>query len=126
MSQDTPISSVMKRTTVSISPSTTIAEAAQILGREEVGALVVSGAEGPAGILSERDVVRAVADDADLAEERASDRMAYELVWAGPDDDVATAARTMLEGGIRHLPVLDGGKVVGILSVRDLLPHLLD
>ncbi len=126
MSQHTPVSSVMKRTTVAVALSTTLREAAEVMAREEVGALVVRGQDEPAGIISERDIVRAVADGTDLDEERVSERMAYDVVWAGPHDDVATAATTMVEGGIRHLPVLEDGTVVGILSVRDLVPHLLD
>lgn len=116
----------MRRTTVSVQPDTTLRELAEILVREEIGCVVVRGADEPAGLVSERDLVRAIADDADLDGDRASDVMAYEIVSLAPDQPLAEAARTMLDGGIRHLPVLDGHTVVGIVSMRDVLEHLLD
>ncbi|MEZ5143911.1 MAG: CBS domain-containing protein [Acidimicrobiales bacterium] len=126
MSASELVSSVMKRTTVSVVPDTTIREVAEILSREEIGCVVVRGAEDPAGLVSERDLVRAIADDADLDGDRASDIMAYDIVCLAPDQHLSDAARTMIEGGIRHLPVLDGHTVVGIVSMRDVLEHLLD
>lgn len=126
MSEQEQVASVMRRTTVSVQPDTTLRELAEILVREEIGCVVVRGADEPAGLVSERDLVRAIADDADLDGDRASDVMAYEIVSLAPDQPLAEAARTMLDGGIRHLPVLDGHTVVGIVSMRDVLEHLLD
>ena len=126
MSEQEQVASVMRRTTVSVQPDTTLRELAEILVREEIGCVVVRGADEPAGLVSERDLVRAIADDADLDGDRASDVMAYEIVSLAPDQPLAEAARTMLDGGIRHLPVLDGHTVVGIVSMRDVLAHLLD
>jgi len=121
------VSAVMSHTTVSISPTTTLRDVANILVREEIGAVVVREGEAEAvGMVSERDLVGAIAEDSDLDSDRASDVMAYDVQKVGPDDDVATAARQMLDGNIRHLPVLDGAKVVGILSIRDVLAHVLN
>ncbi|MCU0267606.1 MAG: CBS domain-containing protein [Acidimicrobiales bacterium] len=126
MSKDEKVSSVMQHTTVTIQPSTTLREVADILVREEIGCAVVEGTGKVAGVVSERDLVRAVADDVDLDAERASDYMAFDVVAVDPHDDIAETARAMLDGGIRHLPVVDEGKVVGIISIRDVLAHLMD
>jgi CBS domain-containing protein len=126
VSKDEKVSSVMQHTTVTIQPSTTLREVADILVREEIGCAVVEGTGKVAGVVSERDLVRAVADDVDLDAERASDYMAFDVVAVDPHDDIAETARAMLDGGIRHLPVVDEGKVVGIISIRDVLAHLMD
>ena len=121
-----PVASVMHRSTVSVRPDTTIRQVAETLSREEVGAVVVRGAEGLVGIVSERDVVRALAEGVDPDADRAADVMTYEVVSVGSVDPIDTVAKTMLEGGIRHLPVVDAGGPVGIVSIRDLLGAYLD
>jgi CBS domain-containing protein len=126
VSENDRVSAVMKRTTVSVMPDTTLRELAEILVREEIGCVVVRGEDEPAGLVSERDLVRAIAEDADLDGDRASDVMAYDIVSLTPDQHLSDAARTMLDGGIRHLPVLADHAVVGIVSMRDVLEHLLD
>lgn len=125
MSSSALVSSVMKRTTVSVVPSTTLREVAEILVREDIGAVVVKGESGPAGVVTERDLVRAVEEDLDLQADRASDSMAVDLEVVAPDDDLAAAARLMVDGGIRHLPVVDGDEVVGMISIRDVLAALV-
>ena len=126
MSTTEKVSAVMSHTTVSIAPSTTLREVADILAREEIGAVVVREGDAEAvGMLSERDLITAIAEDSDLQSDRAADVMAFDVQTISPDDDVATAAQQMLDGNIRHLPVLDGTKVVGILSIRDVLAHVL-
>lgn len=125
--KSTKVSSVMKHTTVSITPDTTLKDVADILVREEIGCLVVRGTDAPAGVVSERDLVRAISDTADMEVDRASDVMAYEVLGVDPDDTLEDAARLMLDGGIRHLPVLkDGHTVVGMISIRDVLAKVLD
>lgn len=116
-----PVSTVMHRSTVSVRPEMTLREVSETLAREEIGAVVVKGAEGPAGIASERDVVRALADGADPDVERAADVMTYEVVSVASVESIDRVARVMLEGGIRHLPVVDAGGPVGFVSIRDLL-----
>ncbi|MCB1014284.1 MAG: CBS domain-containing protein [Acidimicrobiales bacterium] len=118
---DQPLSDLVQRGAVTIPPSATLRDAAVVMAREEVGVVVVVSDGRAAGVLSERDVVRAVAEGDDVDDGRAGDVMAMELVTASVDDRVADAAEGMLAGNIRHLPVVDGDKVVGVVSIRDVL-----
>ena len=124
MTQPTPETSLrelVQRGTVTVPPSATLRDAAFVMEREEVGAVVVVVEGRSAGLLSERDVVRAVANGDDVDDVRADDVMAVDLVSASVDDTVAQAAAAMLAGNIRHLPVVDGDAVAGVVSIRDVL-----
>jgi CBS domain-containing protein len=97
-----------------------LAEVAERMVAREVGAVLVLDGEHLAGIMTERDVLRAVArgirDDAVV-----SDWMTREPETIGPDETTEHAATLMMHGGFRHLPVVESGEVVGILSIRDLM-----
>ncbi|HSL57893.1 MAG TPA: CBS domain-containing protein [Acidimicrobiales bacterium] len=120
-----PVSHVMRRSTVHVRPASTLREIAETLVREEVGAAVVKGAE-MAGIVSERDLVRALADGVDPDSDRAEDVMTFDVVSVRSDTTIESVARTMLDGGIRHLPIIDEDGPVGIVSIRDLFRAYLD
>ena len=113
---------VMTATVVSVGPTHTVRQVAQAMAARKVGAAVVHDpdADGP-GILTERDVLEAVAQGEDPDTEPASAHLTREAVVASPDWDLLRAAETMLSGGFRHLVVCDGSEVVGVLSVRDVL-----
>lgn len=104
-------------------PDTTLRDLTALLAENDIGAVLVRGTGGDvAGVISERDVIRALADGADPDVDRASDHMTYEVETVGASAAVADLARTMLAGGIRHVPVADDeGKVLGVLSMRDVL-----
>ena len=121
-----PVATVMHRSTVSVRPDTTLRQVAETLAREEVGAVPVKGADGLVGIVSERDIVRAIAEGVDLDSERADDVMTFELVSGASAASSDEVARIMIDGGIRHLPVVDAGGPVGIVSIRDLIGSFLD
>ena len=112
----------MTPTVLTIGPSHTLREAAQRMASRRVGAAVVMDpeADGP-GILTERDVLEAVAQGQDLDRELAADHLTPDAVVATPDWPLTDAAAAMLAGGFRHLVVSEDGAVVGVLSVRDLL-----
>jgi CBS domain-containing protein len=88
---------------------------------KDISALVIVDGYRLAGIITERDVVRAVADRRDLADVTAGDYMTSEPATVDLDTPLAEVARTMLALGVRHLPVVVGGEVLGMVSARDLL-----
>ena len=87
-----------------------------------VGALVVGEHAGsPAGIVSERDLVRALAEDRDPVTVRARDIASTKLLWCDADATIAEVAAEMMDAYVRHVLVEDGGHLVGIVSARDVL-----
>ena len=104
----------------SIEPTMTVAEAATVMGERKIGSAMVMDGESVLGIFTERDIVRALGEHFDAAGHPVSEWMTAEPVTVPPDTPVDEALRTMLDRGFRHLPVSDGEKVVGIVSMRDL------
>lgn len=112
----------------SIAPTATIRELAERLRAEDVGAMIVSSGQGDiAGIVSERDVVRAFASHGSSLETmRVSDLMTRRVFTCSPEDAISQIARTMTERRIRHLPVRDGERLVGMVSIGDVLKRRID
>ena len=112
----------MSTVVLTIGPTHTLRQAATLMAARKVGAAVVHDpdADGP-GILTERDVLEAVAAGQDLGVERCADHLTRDAVTASPDWDLQTAATAMVTGGFRHLVVCRDGEVVGVLSVRDIV-----
>lgn len=119
-----PIASIMQASVQAIDPQSTLRAAAARLRDAEVGTLAIMDGGAIAGIVSERDVVRALADGADPDEVWVSDVMSQFPRYLTPGDSVHGALEVMLAAGIRHLPVIDEGQLVGILSIRDVARHL--
>jgi CBS domain-containing protein len=119
------ISNHMTRNLLSVEPDLTLAEAARKMVSRGVGAVVVLEGERLAGILTERDLLNAVA--AGFKEDaKVSDWMTRHPETVESDESTDHAAALMIHGGFRHLPVVDGGDVVGILSIRDLMRVALE
>jgi CBS domain-containing protein len=114
------VSDIMHPDVVTVSANDTFAQAASVLKAKRISSVVVMKGDKPTGIVTERDVVNLVADGADPSAVRVGDRMATDLAVAEPRQDVADAARLMASRRIRHLPVTDHGRLVGIISIRDL------
>ncbi len=105
-----------------IRPEHTIRQALGILAEKNVGALVVvDGADAPIGILSERDIVRRLARDDSALALQVAELMTKPVITGVPQDDLRSAGATMTEKRIRHLPVLDGGRIVGVISIGDIV-----
>jgi CBS domain-containing protein len=105
---------------LTIGPSHTLREASQLMAKRHVGAAVVADAEG-LGILTERDVLEAVGAGQNPDTELVGDHLTKDLVFAAPDWLLDQAAAAMVAGGFRHLVVLEGNDVVGILAMRDIV-----
>ena len=115
----------MTRDVLTVAPEDTLGEAAAKMTERGVGAVVVSDFGRMIGILSERDIMRAVADRIHSSEARVREWMTSDPITATPDTTIEEAGRTMLENGFRHLPVVDGERAVGIVSLRDVAEHQL-
>src|SRR5919107_6000788 len=107
----------MSPTVLSVGPAHTLRQVAQAMAARKVGAAVVldPDADGP-GILTERDVLEAVASGQDLDAELAADHLTPDAVAGEPDWDLDKAAAAMVAGGLRHLVICEGAQVVGVLS----------
>lgn len=112
----------MSTVVLTIGPQHTLREAASRMTDRRVGAAVVMDSDSDGvGILTERDILRALADGQDPDEEIAASHLTSDIVFASPDWTLHAAATAMLHGGFRHLIVLDAAEVTGILSVRDIV-----
>ena len=119
------IANHMSRDLLTVGADERIADAARRMVARGVGAVLVMDGERLAGILTERDVLKAVGGGG-VEEARVADRMTRhpETIEAG--ETTQHAAALMIHGGFRHLPVVDGGAVVGIVSIRDLMRVVLE
>jgi len=106
----------------SIAPQNTVAQACAELEGRRVGALIVCDEDRVVGVLSERDVVRAVARDGEASLERpVSDYMTRDVIFAEPNETVAVLMTRMTDRRIRHLPVLKAGRLTGVVSIGDVV-----
>ncbi len=121
-----PVGGLMAPAVAMIAPTATLREAAELMMENGLGLLVVVDANGPHGVISERDIVAAITDGLDLDVERARDHGSDEIVSVDHEATVADAARAMADAQIRHLAITRRGDVVGIVSVRDVLRSLVD
>ncbi|WP_372792087.1 cyclic nucleotide-binding/CBS domain-containing protein [Paraconexibacter sp.] len=112
----------MSTVVLTVGPGHTLREAARQMGSRGVGAAVVLDPEaaGP-GIITERDILRSIGQGEDPDVELVGAHLTTETVYAAPDWSLEEAASAMVTGGFRHLIVLDGGDIIGVLSVRDIV-----
>ncbi|MBE7217763.1 MAG: CBS domain-containing protein [Caulobacteraceae bacterium] len=110
-----------------IAPAASLADACALLRERRVGALVVREGAGPVlGILSERDVVRAAAEGAAALHRPVRDCMTGEVVFADPSEAVDALLERMTDRRFRHLPVCQGDRLMGIVSIGDLVKAKID
>ncbi|HEY8524699.1 MAG TPA: CBS domain-containing protein [Acidimicrobiales bacterium] len=112
---------VMSTPAVTLAPDTTLRTAATVLRDHDIGAAAVVAPGGLVGVLSERDLVRALADGRDPDRTRVRDAMTGTPFPIEADSPLWAAAMLMLRHGIRHLPVVDDDRVVGMVSIREAL-----
>jgi CBS domain-containing protein len=116
---------VMSTALLTVEATAPLAEAAAHMDARGVGAALVLNGERLSGILTERDVLRAVASGG-VEGTQVGAWMTHDPETIGPDDTTGHAAAVMIHGGFRHLPVLDDGTPIGIVSIRDLMRVVLD
>jgi CBS domain-containing protein len=107
---------------LTLGPDHTLREAAAAMTSRHVGAAVVLDPDAPGpGVITERDILRAVGRGRDVDNERIADHLTPKLTFASPEWSLERAAAAMVRGGFRHLVVVDVGELVGILSMRDIV-----
>ncbi len=112
----------MNKLVVTVGPGHTLREAARRMAERNVGAAVVLDLDQPGpGIFTERDLLYADGAGKDIDAERVADHLSAQLTYAHADWSLEQAAEQMVRGGIRHIVVLGGSEVVGILSMRDIV-----
>ena len=105
-----------------IRPEQSIRQALALLAEHNIGALVVVDEAGkPMGIISERDIVREATRNEQVFSKAVRDIMTKEIIVGGPHDDLISVGNTMTEKRIRHLPIMDKGKLVGIVTLGDVV-----
>lgn len=104
----------------------TLCEVAEELIADEIGAVLVDGPHGPAGVLSERDIITVLANGGDPDVRQAGEVMTPDILWAAPNESISAVARRMCDAGVRHIPIRHGATVVGVVSMRDVLEVLLN
>jgi CBS domain-containing protein len=112
----------MSEVVLTVGPGHTLRQAAALMADRGVGAAVVVDPEAPGpGVITERDILRSVGAGEDPDSERVSDHLTSRLTFAAPDWSLEQAAAAMIRGGFRHLVVVDGRELVGMLSMRDIV-----
>ena len=107
---------------ITIQPQQTVRQAVGLLAEHNIGALVVvDRSSSPVGIVSERDIVRSAARNERVFSEPVASLMTKDVVIGLPHDDLASVGHTMTERRIRHLPVMETGQLVGIVSIGDVV-----
>jgi CBS domain-containing protein len=114
------ISEIMTAATVTDRPDDTLRAAAQKMHEQQTGSLLVMEGDDLVGIITERDILGAVAAGVQVDQARISEVMTKDLITVDPGTSLREAARVMTAKWIRHLPVVEGGRLVGVISQRDL------
>ncbi len=116
----TTVGDVMSKSLITAEPSSTVAEAATIMGERHAGSTLVMEGGKLVGIFTERDIVRALSQDFDAPGHAISHWMTRDPRTIEPSASVEDALQTMFAGGFRHLPVAQGDEILGVVSMRDL------
>jgi CBS domain-containing protein len=115
------LADVAKPNFITVAPEDTLGEVAERMTRQNTGAVVVKDFGKLIGILTERDMLRAMAARVHTSDARVRQWMTADPITAAPDTDLEEAAQIMLDNGFRHLPVVDGQNVLGVVSLRRVL-----
>lgn len=107
---------------ITVAPDAPVREAVGILVSKGIGSLVILTADGAvAGLIAERDILRALASNDRVMDEPVQEVMVRNVIIGMPQDDISAVAQTMLEKRVRHLPIVEDGRLIGIVSIGDVL-----
>lgn len=120
------VSQIMSTNLCTVEPEATVGEAATLMGEHQVGSVLVLGDGHLIGILTERDIVRALSSAHDAPMRPVAEWMTKDPRSVPTDTEIRDALRTMVDGGFRHLPVIEGEAVVGMVSIRDVAGTMAD
>jgi signal-transduction protein with cAMP-binding, CBS, and nucleotidyltransferase domain len=123
---DDPVRRLMHGEVVCADMGASLRELAETMSEEEVGSVVVCELNQVVGIVTERDVVAALGDGADPDDLRASDIMSEGPICAEPDDSLQLTVERMIEWSVHHLPVVQSGKAIGMVSTKDLFKAMAE
>jgi CBS domain-containing protein len=122
--EQVPIGAITDRPVVFVDADATLRDAAELLDRETIGVAIVRGT-GSTSLISERDIIRALAEGAHPDRERVGNVATLDVEVIESTEPIMRAARKMLDNQIRHLPVLRGERIIGVVSVRDVLTAVI-
>jgi CBS domain-containing protein len=125
MHVDEDIETIVTRPVVMVDSQATLRDAARLLTNESIGVAIVRGHHQPV-LVSERDIVHALADGARPDLDHVDEVMNADVAFASPHDSIRTVARIMLDNEVRHVPIVDDGAVVRVVSEREVLRAVLD
>jgi CBS domain-containing protein len=112
----------MSKSVLIVGPDHSLRQTAQLMSARRIGsAVVIDPDSSGVGIITERDILNAIGAGLDPDVERSSTHITWDVVYAGPSWTIEDAAAAMVRGGFRHLVVLEGDDVLGVISVRDIL-----
>ncbi len=115
------LADILKPNFITVAPEDTLGEVAEKMMKQNVGAVIVKDFGRLIGILTERDMLRAMASRMHTSEARVRQWMTSDPITASPDKALDDAAKVMLDNGFRHLPVMEGDTVLGVVSLRRVL-----
>lgn len=115
------VGEIMTRDVVTAAPDDTVEQAVRSMIEHDIGSVVVQDDGQPVGLFTERDVTRRILDEPGLLQRRLGDVMTSPVVSAEPSQQIVDAFELMNAKNVRRLPVVEGGKLVGIVTERDLL-----
>ena len=121
------ISKITGREVITVEPNAALSEAIDKMVNNTIGALPVCEANGKlVGIISERDILKGLFQRSNnISNAKVKDIMTKDVIVGIPEDDIEVVLKTMTEKGVRHLPLMAGSKIVGIVSIRDLIEEKL-
>jgi CBS domain-containing protein len=107
---------------ITVRPGQSLKDAIDLLTEHDIGALIVVNDLGkPVGIISERDIIREAARTETILSQTIDRVMTKDLIVASPEDDLSSVLQTMIAGHFRHLPIVDRERLIGVISIRDVL-----